>query len=236
MRKRTAPRANWWIPMRLQSSGADERGNKSDPADGGSLHTSSPPAEREINAALEAIRRSAPAEIDHIIPEVYAELRRIAHRQLASEATGHTLSTTALVNEAYLRLSDQRQRGWQSSSQFLVIASLVMRRILIDYARRYSAQRRGGTAKPIMLSLDAPDGSVMIPVKERSDELLALDEALECLSRIDPRAARVVECRFFGGLSEPETAAALNVSVRTVSGDWRMARAWLYQQLQASDP
>lgn len=189
--------------------------------------------EREIGEALVAIRRNAPVAIDHLIPVVYTELRRMAHRHLAAEATGHTLSTTALVHEAYLRLSDQAREGWQNSGQFLGIASLVMRRILTDYARRHQAQRRGGDARPVPLPLDVLEAPGIVAPSARSEELLALDEMLERLSQFDPRAARVVECRFFGGLSEAETATALGVSVRTVSGDWRMARAWLYRQLHS---
>ena len=164
------------------------------------------------------------------MPLVYDELRRVAHRQLGAEPTGHTLSTTALVHEAYLKLVDQSRTEWQDRAQFFAIASRAMRRILIDYARRHRALRRGGLpdgTPPVPVSLDVAE----LPVAERAEALLALDAALDRLGQVDPRVARVVECRFFAGLTEEETAAALGVSQRTVAREWVVAKGWLHQEL-----
>lgn len=164
------------------------------------------------------------------MPLVYDQLRQVAHRQLAAEPTGHTLQTTALVHEAYLKLAAQTRVQWQDREHFFAIASRAMRRILVDYARRHRAVRRGGQngRPPRPVSLDDVD----LPVAERADALLALDEALDRLERVDPRSARVVECRFFAGLTEAETAAALGVSQRTVAREWAVAKGWLYQELR----
>ena len=191
----------------------------------------SPEDPEAITEALGALRNGAPDAMDRLAPLVYERLRRIAHRQLRAEPVGHTLSTTALVHEAYLRLVDQTRAEWQDRGHFFAVASGAMRRILVDYARRYRAARRGGgdDGAPVRpISLDDTD----IPVDERADALVALDEALERLGRLDERQARVVECRFFGGLSEAETAAALGISQRTVAREWVTARGWLYQELQ----
>ncbi|HEV7993261.1 MAG TPA: ECF-type sigma factor [Gemmatimonadaceae bacterium] len=197
--------------------------------------------DEEITAAIAALRHDAPAatspatapsSVDAVLPQVYHELRRIAHRQLRAERPGHTLSTTAVVHEAYLRLAEQRGASWGDRGQFFALAARTMRRILIDYARRHRAARRGGAdgiAVPFDL-LERSD-SPELAVAERGEWLLALDEALARLAERDARLARVVECRFFGGLTEDETAEALGVSPRTVSRDWMMARAWLHQEL-----
>jgi RNA polymerase sigma factor (TIGR02999 family) len=170
---------------------------------------------------------------DALMSRVYAELRLIAHRQLGAERPGHTLSTTAVVHEAYLRLADQRDVQWENRAQFFAIAARTMRRILIDYARRYHAARRGGKERAAV-PLEALElaNSPEIAVEDRAEWLLALDEALARLTAMDERLARVVECRFFAGLSEDETAEALGVSARTVARDWQMARGWLYQELK----
>lgn len=184
-----------------------------------------------VTEALVALRKGAPGAMDRLMPLVYEQLRRIAHRQLGSEPTGHTLSTTGLVNEAYLKLVDQTRAQWQDRAQFFAIAAGAMRRVLVDYARRHRAARRGGGrvgATPPPISLE----DVEIPVAERAAEILALDEALDRLARMDARLAQVVECRFFGGLTEAETAVALAVSQRTVARNWVTARAWLYQELR----
>lgn len=188
------------------------------------------PADREITEALIALRHRAPGAMDRLMPLVYDELRGVAHRQLGAEPTGHTLSTTALVHEAYLQLVDQSRTEWQDRAQFFAIASRAMRRILIDYARRHRALRRGGRpdgAPPIPVSLDVAE----LPVAGRAEALLALDAALDRLGQVDPRVARVVECRFFAGLTEEETAVALGVSRRTVSREWVVAKGWLHQEL-----
>lgn len=194
-------------------------------------------AEEESAAALTMLRRGVPDGLERLIPLVYAELRRVAHRQLAAEPTGHTLSTTALVHETYLRLAEQTHPEWTNRAQFFGLAARAMRRVLVDYARRHQAARRGGAAhRPIALEDVAagPDANALA-VAARGDELLALDEALDQLAAVDPRLARVVECRFFGGLTETETAEALEVSKRTVAGDWLMAKGWLYRALRSED-
>jgi RNA polymerase sigma factor (TIGR02999 family) len=186
--------------------------------------------EREVTAALAMLRRGAPDAMDRLLPLVYGELRRMAHRLLGAEAAGHTLSTTALVHEAYLRLEQQTRAQWVDRAQFFAVAARVMRRVLVDYARRHWAQRRGGTGRR-MVALDEADDAGMLAMAERAHELLALDEALGRLAALDERLARVVECRFFAGLTEAETAEALGVSQRTVARDWMMARGWLFQEL-----
>ena len=189
------------------------------------------PEQQEITAALSMLRRGAPEGLEGLLPLVYNELRRIAHRQLASEAIGHTLSTTALVHETYLKLKDQVRAEWVDREHFFAIAARVMRRILVDYARKHWAQRRGGPGRRA-LPLDEAEQAGLLAVAERASELLALDEALERLTAMDPRLGLVVECRFFGGLSEEETARALGVSPRTVSRDWAMARGWLHDEIR----
>lgn len=187
--------------------------------------------EREIEAALAVLRRGAPEAMDRLLPLVYGDLRRMAHRQLAAEPSGHTLSTTALVHEAYLRLADQTRAEWADRGHFFAVAARVMRRILVDYARRHRAERRGGATLQRVALEDADDAGALVAAR-RADELLALDEALARLSLVDERLCRVVECRFFAGLSEVETAEALGVSQRTVSRDWTTARGWLYRELR----
>jgi len=190
-----------------------------------------PEDQQAITEALCALRNGAPDAMDRLAPLVYEQLKLIARRQLRAEPAGHTLSTTALVHEAYLKLVDQTRAEWQDRGHFFAVASGAMRRILVDYARRYRAARRGGgdDGAPVRpISLDNTE----IPAAERADALVALDEALERLGRLDERQARVVECRFFGGLSEAETAAALGISQRTVAREWVTARGWLYQELQ----
>jgi RNA polymerase sigma factor (TIGR02999 family) len=191
----------------------------------------SEPEQQEITAALSMLRRGAPEALEGLLPLVYNELRRIAHRQLAAEAAGHTLNTTALVHEAYLKLKDQAHAEWANREQFFAIAARVMRRILVDYARKHWAQRRGGPGRRA-LTIDDAEQAGLLAVADRATELLALDEALERLTAMDPRLGRVVECRFFGGLSEEETARALGVSQRTVSRDWSMAKGWLHGELR----
>ena len=188
--------------------------------------------EQEITEALAALSRGAPEAMDRLMPLVYRELKRIAHRQLGAEVGGHTLSTTAVVHEAYLRLADQSRAQWIDRGQFYAIAARTMRRVLIDYARQHQAARRGGPARTaIALDFLEQANSPAISIPERADSLIALDEALEGLQRMDERLARVVECRFFAGLTEVETSEALGVSQRTVARDWQMARAWLHEAL-----
>lgn len=180
----------------------------------------------DITDVLRAWGDGDPEAVDRLIPLVYEQLRRVARRHLRAEATGHTLDTTGLVHEAYLRLGTQSRTRWHNRAQFYAIASRAMRRVLIDHARRHGALRRGGSGH-----IQVPLEHLNQPVAERATVLLALDDALERLAAIDPAMARVVECRFFGGLTETETAAALGVSRRTVGRDWAAARAWLWQAL-----
>jgi len=176
---------------------------------------------------------------DRIVPLVYAELRAIAHRQLQGERDSHTLNTTALVHEAFLRLADQPGIRWQNEAHFLAIAARVMRQVLVDYARYHRAAKRGGAAVRLQpMELDAiaamKQDAVVIEsllADERAEVLVALDEALGRLAALDERLVRVVECRFFGGLTEEETAATLGVSARTVRRDWVKAKAWLQRAL-----
>ena len=189
--------------------------------------------EQEITDALSALRRGAPAAMDQLMPLVYRKLKRIAHRQLGAEAGGHTLSTTAVVHEAYMRLAGQANAQWVDRGQFFAIAARTMRRILIDYARQHQAARRGGQGRSaVALEFLEYGDAHAISIPERAESLIALDEALDGLRRMDERLASVVECRFFAGLSELETSEALGISQRTVARDWRMARAWLHEALR----
>lgn len=183
-----------------------------------------------ITEALVGLREGAPGAMDRLMALVYEQLRRIAHRQLGSEATGHTLSTTGLVHEAYLKLVDQTRAQWQDRAQFFAIAATAMRRVLVEYARRANAARRGGgpnEQRHTRISVD----DVEIPVAERAAALVDLDEALHRLAMVDARLAQIVECRFFAGLTESETAAALSLSQRTVAREWVVAKGWLFQEL-----
>ena len=189
--------------------------------------------EQEITDALSALRRGAPEAMGQLMPLVYRKLKRIAHRQLGAEAGGHTLSTTAVVHEAYMRLAGQENAQWVDRGQFFAIAARAMRRILIDYARQHQAARRGGHGRSaVALECLEYGDSQAISIPERVESLIALDEALDGLRRMDERLASVVECRFFAGLSEVETSYALGMSQRTVSRDWRMARASLHEALR----
>ena len=160
---------------------------------------------------------------------VYDDLRRIAHRALRRERPDHTLGTTGVVHEAYLRLVNQTRVEWSDRAHFYGIAAQAMRRILVDYARRHHRQKRGGGQRPVTLD----DGAVSLD--ERSAHLMALDDALRRLAELNPRLSRVVECRFFGGLTEEEIAEATGVTVRTVKRDWAKARGWLYEELSRRD-
>ena len=156
---------------------------------------------------------------------VYEELKRIASRQLGRQQDAHTLSTTALVHEAYLKLVDQTRAEWVDRAHFYAVAAQAMRRILVDHARKHRAAKRGGGDRRVPLD------DVDLPIEERAELLVALNEALERLAALDSRLAQVVECRYFGGLSEEETAAALGVTARTVRRDWVKARGWLHEEL-----
>jgi RNA polymerase sigma-70 factor (ECF subfamily) len=165
------------------------------------------------------------AAMERLAPLLQQELHRVASRHLAAERRGHILQTTALVNEAYLRLIDWKNVRWQSRAQFLAMASQMMRHILVDYARAQDREKRGGGAVHVSLSQAAG-----VPLKTSAD-LVALDDALRTLESFAPRQGRIVELRFFGGLSLEETAEVLKVSVGTVRKDWSLARAWLHREL-----
>ena len=180
----------------------------------------------ETTALVRQLRTGDPTIADQVTALVYGELRRIAHRHLQGEQLGHTLSTTALVHEAWLRLVDGDQVPWEDRSRFLALAAATMRRVLIDYARSRRAEKRGGDRKRV--DLDA----VSLAVEESAESLVAIDDALLKLSELSPRLAQVVECRFFGGLTEEETASALSVTDRTVRRDWLKAKGWLAAMLE----
>lgn len=180
---------------------------------------------REVTQLLLAWSQGEQTALDQLTPLVYDELRRVARRYMARESAGQTLQTTALVHEAYLRLIDVRSVEWQSRAHFFAIAAQLMRQILVDFARRHRQLKRGGQAQRVSLE------EALIVSRERSPDLVALDEALTELARLDPRQARVVELRFFGGLTEEEVAEVLKISPRTVRGDWGMAKVWLLREL-----
>ena len=182
----------------------------------------------DITTLLVAWGRGDEAALEQIIPLVHRELHQIAQRCLKGERPGHTLQPTALVNEAYLRLVDVRRVSWNNRTHFLAMSARLMRRVLVDFARSRQYQKRGGGV--MRVSLDEAQGVST----ERGQDLVALDEALTTLSAIDQRKARVIEMRFFGGLTAEETAEVLEVSRETVLRDWRLARAWLMQELLKS--
>ena len=185
-------------------------------------------AHADVAGLLHEARTGDADAMERLLPLVYDDLRRIAHRQLAGERDGHTVSTTALVHEAYLRLVDHRNADWEDRAHFLGVAAQAMRRVLVDYARRHRAAKRDGALYRVPLD------DAMLVVEERADLLLGMDEALTRLAALDARQGRVVECRFFGGLTEDETAAVLGVTARTVRRDWIKARGWLHQELTGS--
>jgi len=168
------------------------------------------------------------AAADEVIPLVYEELRRLAAHYMAREQPGHALQTTALVHEAYLRLVDQRQSNWRNRAHFYGAAAQVMRRILVDHARARQAEKRGGDAEHLTLD------EALTFSDSQSEELVRLDEALARLARLDARQSRVIELRFFAGLSVEETAEVIGVSPKTVKRDWSVARAWLHRELRGT--
>jgi RNA polymerase sigma factor (TIGR02999 family) len=185
--------------------------------------TSPPP--NEVTRLLVAWGDGDQSALERLAPLVYSELHRLARGYLRGERTGHTLQSTALVNEAYIRLIDWKNVRWQNRAHFFGVAAQMMRRILVDFARARGYQKRGGAALRVSLEQG------MITPQERDGDLVALDDALRALAEVDARKSRVVELRFFGGLSEEEAAEVLKVSARTVRREWRAARAWLYREL-----
>jgi len=180
----------------------------------------------DVTQLLARWRDGDEAALQQLVPIVHEELRRLARRQMAGERPGHTLQPTALVNEAYLRLVNLKQMQWQNRVHFFAMAARLMRRILVDFARSRGYQKRGGGAQRVSFSqaLDVAEG--------RPTDVVALDDALEALAHVDERKSRVVELRFFGGLSVEETAEVLNVSRETVKRDWTFAKMWLLRHLQ----
>ena len=186
-------------------------------------------SQHEVTKLLIRLTEGDHAVLDALLPAVYDELRRLASNYLRRERQGHTLQPTALVHEAYIRLVDQTRVEWQNRAHFFGVAAQMMRRILVDHARGQQAEKRGGDVQKISLDENI-DVSAL-----RASELVALDEALERLAEIDPQKSRLVELRFFGGLSVEETAEVLGVSAPTVKRQWRMAKAWLYGQVKPSE-
>jgi len=184
-------------------------------------------ASQNVTQLLLAWAQGDEAARDELIPLVYETLRRIARNQLRGERQGHTLQTTALINEAYLKMTEQSV-SWQSRAHFFGIAARLMRQIMVDYARARLRQKRGGDRQQISLTA-AEEGY------EQSADLLALDEALEALDQVDPERGRIVELRFFGGLTIDETAEVMGISTPTVERGWRAARAWLQTELADSN-
>jgi RNA polymerase sigma factor (TIGR02999 family) len=187
------------------------------------------PSRKDVTVLLQAWSKGDQAAAEKLMPLIYAELYRLARRSMRRENPQHTLETGALLNEAYLRFADWKNARWENRSHFYGVACQIMRRVLVDYARARTNQKRGGGARRVALE----DAIVASPVK--GADLIALDEALTRLSEQDPRKGRVVELRFFGGLSVEETAAVLEISPFTVIRDWNMAKSWLHREIQATD-
>ena len=182
-------------------------------------------SQQQITERLIAWGSGETSALDDVMRAVYQELRRRADHYLRLERPDHTLQPTALVHEAYLRLIDQRKVSWQNRAHFFGVAAQMMRRILVDHARTKQRGKRGGAARKLTLD------EVMNLSQGRAADLVALDDALKALAEIDPRKSQVVELRFFGGLNVEETAEVLDVSPQTVLRDWKMAKAWLYQEM-----
>lgn len=183
------------------------------------------PSPHEVTQLLQAWSDGNEEALDKLVPLVYGELHRLARHYMSGERPGHTLQTTELVNEAYVRLIDWKNVRWQNRAHFFGVAAQMMRRILVDFARSRHYAKRGGDACRVSLS------EVAVVSPERGEDLIALDEALQSLAAIDARKSRIVELRFFGGLSVDETAEVLEVSARTVMREWSLAQAWLHREL-----
>jgi len=183
------------------------------------------PSHPDITQLLVAWSDGDEASLEKLVPLVEAELHRLAQRYLRQERSNHTLQATALVNEAYLRLIDWKNVQWQNRAHFIGVSAQLMRRILVDHARRQNYLKRGGDAIKVSLNDEAP------PSPDTDTDLLRLDDALRDLAAIDVRKSKIVELRFFGGLTEEETAEVLKISSRTVRREWTLAKAWLYSEL-----
>jgi len=191
------------------------------------MATPSPAAVTEL---LRAWSNGDDGALEQLVPLVEVELRRLARGYMARERPDHTLQTTALVNEAFVRLTDARQVRWQDRAHFLGISARLMRRVLVDYARRRGFHKRGGDAQRVTLQDD------LVRTPDPAFDVVALDRALEALAKFDMRKSRIVELRFFGGLSVEETADVLQVSTDTVKRDWRLAKLWLLRELEGERP
>ncbi len=187
-------------------------------------------ARGEVTELLLAWRAGSHSALDELVPLVYPELRRLAHRYLRAERSGQSLQTSALVNEAFLRLVDTNRVRWRDRAHFLAVSAQIMRRILVDLARTRKAHKRGDGIRPLPLE------AALVEHRMPCDDLVRLDEALNELQTVHPRKAQIVEMRFFGGLSVEETAETLAVSRETVIRDWRLARAWLHRALSSGSP
>jgi RNA polymerase sigma factor (TIGR02999 family) len=183
-----------------------------------------------ITGLLQAWGGGNQAALEKLVPLVDAELRRLARRYMGRERAGHTLQPTALINEVYLRLIDWGNLSWQDRAHFFGLSAQLMRRTLVDHARRHRRSKRGGHA----VTIEFDEASVAR--EERTHDLVAIDDALNTLAKHDPRKSHIVELRFFGGLSVEETAAVLKISPRTVKREWSLARAWLYCELTQEAP
>lgn len=183
---------------------------------------------QEITQLLLSWSKGDEAALDRLVPLVYPELRKLARRYMGRENPGHTLQTSALINEAYLRLVDQQHVQWKDRAHFFAVATQVMRHILIDHARKYRYSKRGAGAQHVPLD------EVAVLGQERAVDLVALDDALTSLAKIDERKSKIVELRFFGGLSVEETAEVMKVSAVTVMREWRIAKAWLHREISGT--
>ena len=183
----------------------------------------------DVTILLAELNKGNEDAASKLIPLVYAELRRLAGAYMRRERSDHTLQPTALVNEAYLKLVEQRSVDWKGRSHFFGIAAQLMRRILVDHARGHLRDKRGGGQQPV------PIDEALVFAPEQSQELIRLDQALERLTQLDPRQAKIVELRFFGGLTVEQTAEVLGISEKTVKRDWSMAKSWLHGELKTSD-
>ena len=181
---------------------------------------------RQVTGLLRQWRDGDESALDRLLPLIHDALHRLAHQHINRERRGHTLQTTALVNEAYLRLVEQQDVEWEGRAHFLAVSAQVMRHILVDYARRRASGKRGGQVQRVTL-----DGEATVSAG-RAAEIVALDDAMEALDKVNPRGCRVVELRYFGGMNNKEAAEVLKISETTVERDWRLAKAWLYRELQ----
>ena len=188
------------------------------------------PSAGQVTQLLRAWSEGEQGALDRLVPVVYDELHRMAQRHLADERPGHTLQTSALVNEVYLRLVDSTHTSWQNRAQFFAVCAQAMRRILVDWARSRQSVKRGGEIRPLQLE------EALVVAEAPGKDWVALDEALKALAAVDARKSQVVEMRFFGGLSVEETAEVLKVSNETVLRDWKLAKSWLRRELSGERP